>query len=466
MMEQAFTVLALFVFSRALVFHLFAKAPAERLSGSDLVESGPNVISQPKLLWIYLGIYSITALLALRQWREILYFLYREKFLLLLLILSALSSLWSVVPMETLARTVAISTCTVFGCYFALRYEPARQLRLLAWTLYLVILASFATALLFPEAGIMKGEHEGLWRGAFTHKNMLGTIVPLGSITLFLVAASASKYRGFYWTGFGLSLILVIMSCSKSALLVTSMVFVVAALFLANRRQYRLAAISLLAVCITAGSFCLQYSLRIFPPIIFSNLTSIAVDCDANPEVAMATNTGACFLEEIRLQAPVSASRSTGAGRVSLWRLLGEKFKQKPWLGYGFGGFWLGMDGPSSDIWKIKSWHPPHAHNGLLDIGLHLGLMGVFLFLMSFYAATYTVLKSLAGRSVEMANLLAPALLFYIFLANIGESDLFNTNSILWICFASTVISVRRYTHSLSIENAAGTKHEDESTPT
>lgn len=451
-LEQAFTVLSLFVFSRALVFHIFAKNPGERLPGGDLVAGGTNVINQPQLLWIYLGIYCVTGLLVLRRWREVLHFFYQEKFLLLLLILSALSSLWSVAPMETLAKTVAISACTVFGCYFALSYEPARQLHLLAWALYLVILASFATVLFFPELGIMQDEHEGLWRGAFTHKNLLGKIAPLGTITLFLAAASSSKYRGFYWAGFGLSLALLLMSCSKSALLLICMTFFTGAIYLAFRKQYKLAAIALLSVGIAAGSFYLQYSLKVFPPIVFSEITSNTLDRFVSHEVGSPASSCAGLLEKYSSLAPESAEFSTGEGRISLWRLLGEKVREQPLLGYGFGGFWLGMDGPSSDIWNLKRWGPSHAHNGFLDIWLHLGLVGIALFVMSFCAAVYWALPPLFSGPVEMAKLLPPALLFYVLLANIGESDLFATNSILWICFVTAAISARKYLHSPGVK--------------
>jgi len=71
-------------------------------------------------------------------------------------------------------------------------------------------------------------------------------------------------------------------------------------------------------------------------------------------------------------------------GRTDIWILLIEIALRRPWLGYGYDAFWLEFDGPSAEVWYAASWHPPHAHNGFIDLWLTLGLVGLLLFILSF----------------------------------------------------------------------------------
>jgi exopolysaccharide production protein ExoQ len=440
-LEQAFTVLALFIFSRALVFHIFGNTPGTGAASPVANGDGHAVISRPGMLWIYLAIYGITGLLTIGNWRQILYVFYREKFIALLLALAALSSLWSVVPLETLAKFIAMSGCTVFAYYFASRYSPLQQLRLMAAVLALVMIASFATAILYPDIGTMQGIHQGLWRGAFTHKNMLGTTIPLASISFFLLAASSRGYTFVYWTGFCLALILLILSCSKSALASYCVIFSTLALYLICKKQHKLGLIALASVIIAAGSFCLQYMFDIFPPIVLPEIAAAVAELQDGKEWFNFER----ILATAQAGAPMSAELDTGQGRLTLWALIGEKIAERPWLGYGLGGFWLGEDGPSGSIWEAMPWQPPSGHNGLLDLCLHLGVIGLGLFLVSFCIAGYKLIKPLINVPMDPVKLFAPTLLAYVILANIGESDLFSTNYILWICFVASVVSSRLY---------------------
>ena len=448
-MEQAFTVVALFIFSRALVVHIFGRTPGTGAASPVANGDGYTVISQPRLLWLYLAIYCITGLLTIGNWRQVLYLFYREKFIALLLALAALSSLWSAVPLETLAKFIAMSGCTLFGYYFASRYSPLQQLQLLSLALALVIIASFATAILYPDVGTMQGIHQGLWRGAFTHKNKLGAIIPLASLSFFLLAASSRRYTFLCWAAFCLALTLLILSCSKSALASYCVIFSALALYLACKKQHKLGLIALVSVIIAAGSFGLQYMFDIFPPIVLSEIAAAVADGQTGKEWFNFER----ILAMAQAGAPMSAELTTGQGRLNLWALLGEKIGERPWLGYGLGGFWLGEDGPSGSVWAAMPWQATSGHNGLLDLCLHLGAIGLSLFLFSFCIAGYKLIWPLISAPLDLVKLFAPTVLAYVILANIGESDLFSTNYILWICFVASVFSSWLYTAP-----AAGTK--------
>lgn len=444
LVEQAFTVLALFIFSRALIFHTVPAMSKVAAAGLPLSNEMTGAISHSNLLWAYITVYCVTGLLMLSKVREVICFLYREKFLFLLLLLSALSSLWSVVPYETFAKTAAMAACSLFGLYLAMRYSLTQQLQLLGCTLCLIIIASIAIALLSPEIGIMSGTHEGLWRGAFVHKNMLGTTLPIGSIAFFLLAATPSNRTLFYWSGFILSVFLLLMSCSKSSLLTFCSIFLALAIYLAIKRQGTLVVAALTSVAICASALGLQYKWHIYPPIVLANLTSAASESNTAEHPGAASGRGS-FWRDVESSAPHSASLDTGIARVELWQLVWREIEKRPLLGYGMGGFWLGLDGPSGDIWRLERWHPPDSHNGFLDLWLQLGIAGLALFLLSFCTACRLAIRPLLTAPFSPEKMLVPALLGYIFLANLGESDLFSTNYILWILFVSAAACAREY---------------------
>src|SRR5262249_21893292 len=80
---------------------------------------------------------------------------------------------------------------------------------------------------------------------------------------------------------------------------------------------------------------------------------------------------------------------ATLTGRTALWYLVADAIAYRPWFGYGYGAFWLGATGESASIWSALSWQPAEAHNGFLDLGLQLGLVGVALFLTGFGTAVW-----------------------------------------------------------------------------
>jgi len=134
---------------------------------------------------------------------------------------------------------------------------------------------------------------------------------------------------------------------------------------------------------------------------------------------------------------------ATLTGRTQLWADVIVQIEDKPWLGYGFGGFWLGWNGPSAAIWEETTWQPPHAHNGILDLWLDLGAVGVALFVVGFVVAVVRALR-LAQRSCDRAELLPIAFLVFMFLYNFSESTILHQNSIFWVLYVASATSVLR----------------------
>jgi O-antigen ligase len=62
-------------------------------------------------------------------------------------------------------------------------------------------------------------------------------------------------------------------------------------------------------------------------------------------------------------------------GRDAVWAFAAAAIVQRPILGYGYAAFWSDSD------WTLQAlhWSPPHAHNGVLQVLLDLGGVGLVL---------------------------------------------------------------------------------------
>ena len=440
-LEWVFVIVSMLVFFRAFTWLFFSPAggaPDNSIDKITAIHGG--------LMYVYISIYCVAALLIIRQWRDILELAFREKFLFILLVVAAVSAIWSVVPKITLASWVALSGTTLFGVYFAFRFNLCEQLKLLAWTSIIVVGSSFVAAVFFPETGLMTGYHQGLWRGVFIHKNILGMVMPLASITFFILAAKHTSW--LYWFCFCLALILLALSGSKSSLLAYTALFSGISAYLALIGQRKLCLVALLSVLVAGSSLGAQVKLGIFPAAIYSEIRQIlSVNAQKEREaggVNVWTSVRA-FLNRARGAAPESAdsaSLTSASGRVALWKELRKRQQKRPVLGYGLSGFWLGTSGPSKHIWEVVHWKPNRAHNGFLELVLDLGLVGLALFLFSFAQAAYQSIKQLRMTSFNPVGIYVPALLAYILLTNIGESALFVPNLLVWVCYVSAAISL------------------------
>jgi len=130
------------------------------------------------------------------------------------------------------------------------------------------------------------------------------------------------------------------------------------------------------------------------------------------------------------------------SGRTGLWELALEKISEHPWLGYGYQGFWQ-EGGQAEVIWKAEGYKPPHAHNGFINITLDLGLIGLFLFLLTIAVIYLRAIPWL--RSGKTTIELWP--IFYVtffFMYNHSENTIIAHNSIFWVLLVAVSLSMNR----------------------
>jgi O-antigen ligase len=130
----------------------------------------------------------------------------------------------------------------------------------------------------------------------------------------------------------------------------------------------------------------------------------------------------------------------TLTGRTELWELSLEKIMEQPLLGYGYTGFWRRMAGDSAEILLELGWEVPHSHNGLVDLTLDLGLVGLLLFLAGYFITGWRAVRWIRFNN-NAVDIWPLAYLAFLFLANLTESSLLRQNS-LWVLYVAAALTI------------------------
>jgi exopolysaccharide production protein ExoQ len=392
--EATFSVVAILILSGAF-FPLYIKA-----NGGSVVSAE----SVPLLRNLAIGLYLVALPLSLVRHRAIVASARRHLPTLALVGMTVLSVVWSADPGTTLRRSIAFVGTTLVGLYLAARYELGGMMRITARALFIAGILSVVFAVAIPSWGLDTGVHAGDWRGIYSQKNTLAEIMVLSTVLHLLLWRGAKQRNRVYLAGLVLSIALVLLSSSKTAL--GAMVTLVALAFLYRTLRWSATlAVPLLAGCILAAG-------------------GIALVTLANADVIFSA----------------MGKEPTLTGRTPIWLAVLDMIGRRPILGYGYSAFWGGLDSPSAPVLLKIGWHTPHSHNGFLDILLQLGAVGMAVFLYGVWTAGQNGVRMV--RESPRSEALWPLLfLSFLILYNITETTVLQQNNIYWTLYAATVFA-------------------------
>jgi O-antigen ligase len=385
--EKIFTVAMLFYAAGAILPQIIGAS-----SGLSRAEGNPLALA------VQMALYSVAFCFIALDWPRFLDGARRARWVVALSLIAAASAAWSQDPVFTLRRSAVLFATTAFGVYFGSRYSISEQLRLLAWTCALIVLTSFGLGLFLPDYGVDHLLHPGDWRGVFIHKNVLARVMLLSVLVFHFVRPTIfGKLR---WVGIAACLGLLALSRSVTGV-------VVFALLLATLPLWRL---------------------------VRSNLTIII---PAGIVIGFVT-VGAAVLVAMhgRELLDVLHRSPTLTGRTDLWPAVLVSIGKRPWLGYGFNAFWMGMQGESASVITRLGWAPAHAHNGFFDLLLDLGILGLGTFLAGYLSLWNKSLRLLRSATGPYPVWLCVYLVF-MFVYNLAESSILVQNNLFWILYVS-----------------------------
>ncbi len=250
--EYGFVLLLLALFS-GLFWQFLAPSPD---AGQD-----PHRILRQSIL---VACYGIAFVLVVKRWRTTLLAVIKELSILLIVLLSILSSIWSETPGDSLSAGIALAGTTICGAYFGLKFTLTQQLCLLFTTMAIAAVICIVFVLFLPEYGIMSGILEGAWRGPLLHKNSLGNLMVLGLVSAVLLSRISNNSRYFIGILFGLFLLILVQTVSKSSLgiaIVFAGLLLLIGVYVKKRDLILTAVITLLVAATALTSYLVTFDL-------------------------------------------------------------------------------------------------------------------------------------------------------------------------------------------------------------
>jgi O-antigen ligase len=382
----------LVIYSQAWVFPLIGE-------GSGVEAAGGLVRA------LFLPAYAVGAVLLACSPGAALRALARQPFLIALMIIVALSILWSVAPDQSARRVFAVYCTTLGGTILAVRYRWAQLAEILAASFAVIAVLSLLAVLLAPSIGVMSALFPGAWRGLWAEKNAFGGNMALGFV-IMVAAAVLNPSRARLWAGFAaLTLFLVLMSTSKTAL-VSLLLGGGAAIFVAFARRGPAAGVaSVWLAAVGAG--------------VIAVVALFGMD--------------AVFA--------LLGKDATFTGRTQIWSAAMRQIAERPWTGYGYDVVWTqkGVWGPLPWIIKDAGFKPSHAHNSWIEQWLGLGLFGLAAFALFFFQTI--ALAAVAIFRHRGAFLAVPYLAVYG-LMTLTESVAVVYNDLRWVIFCAIAVKL------------------------
>lgn len=401
LLEKRIAVLVLLVFSGMVGMASF-NSSSDGLAGA--VE-GSSVFGKISGLLRY-ATYGFTLFMLAARFKRVVRPALRDPFLWALLGIVVASFLWSDFPSLSRKNGILTLLTSLFGLYLASRFNMKEQVRIVAWAAGISTVFSFFYTLAFPGKGIEQGIHAGAWRGPLLHKNMFARYMVICAPPLLIVALNSRRYRYVVWTAFGIAVALILLTTSKTALVIFLALIVLLPLYRGLQSRNTI----------------------IIPLVIILILLAAS---------------GAMWLVNHWEQVLHGLGKDTSlTGRTYIWEFVIDKIWERPWLGYGYEGFWQPGGEGEKVIHYIFLTGLTQAHNGYLDITAQLGFIGMAFFMLSLVIA-YIRAIAWARLGGKLEDLWPITYITFLFLYNQTETTIVETNSIFWMLYVAVTCSMK-----------------------
>lgn len=349
----------------------------------------------------------------------------RNKWLLVLFAYMLMSIVWSNFPSITMRRSIRSIGAFVMVLVVLTEANPLGAMRALLRRLYLVhIPLSIAAIKYFRNIGVAYTWNgiEEMWIGLAVHKNNLGQVAMCsGLFSTWQVMQNWPKKK------FTVDLLLLVLTLwvlrgSKNSHSSTAILGFVAGTMLLFGLQFLKKRVAQAKRTILVGLF----ALIVFTPFLYAAFEAF----DTTPLTLVLQATGRDM---------------TFTGRTGLWKDILYNAEKSPVVGVGFGAFWVGHIG--YDMYPLENWsrvtpewRPNEGHNGYIDVGIDLGIVGVILVVIVICSAFAGALNDL-GTDFELGRLRL-ALLLSVVMNNFSESSFLKGTHSLWFIFLLVAVNV------------------------
>lgn len=354
---------------------------------------------------LFLPAYGVAILFTVMQPGQTLKATLRQPWLILLMLIVAASTFWSIAPDQTARRVFAVACTTLFGIAIAARYRWQTLAEIVAASFLVLTVASLVVCVAVPSIGRMTELFPGAWRGLWPEKNALGGNMALAFVSL-AAAAFLSPKRAWLWgAGAALALFLVLMSTSKTSL-VSLLLGAGAMGFVLVARRGPAHGVAATWAAVTGIGLLAAF-------IIFASDVFFAI----------------------------LGKDATLTGRTKIWSGIIHQIELNPWKGYGYGAVWddTGNWGPLAKIAKEAAFKARHAHNAWLEQWLGQGVFGLAAFgLFWLQTLFFSIVAAFRERGAYLA---LPYFVVYS-LMSLTESIGVVYNDLRWVLFVAFAVKL------------------------
>jgi O-antigen ligase len=350
--------------------------------------------------------YGVLAFLITWRWKRCIYVATRDIPLLLLLVTAVASIFWSAAPDSTINEIKTLLRGTLLGVYLAARYTIEELAQLFVWL--------FGIGTFLGLAGYLSSS----LRGFLGYKNSIATVATLAAMLFLMIAIDKHKHRWVGLVGFSMAMTLNLISLSKSGL--SAFLILVSLYPLSNlvKHHYKLRIVFFITALLL-GSIAFV--------LILNNLEFIVVD---------------------KLGKDLDFN-----GRIPIWKLIFEKGLERPWLGYGYVGFWTSEAGlfVVYNSWASEGEDAAignrfNSHNGFLDLFVQLGAVGFSLYILSLMTLLLRITSLFfKSKKLELFAILQIVFSFVFFSLSDSVNGMILTPSPFWTIYVAIALSTRLY---------------------
>jgi exopolysaccharide production protein ExoQ len=344
------------------------------------------------------GMWGIACVLMLSHWKAILRSCSEMKAIMSLSLLAPVSALWSQDPGNSLRRGGFLVLGTLFAFYLVQRFSVKQLAQVLVITGVLAGALGVVASIAFPQIGV-DAFNGGAWQGIFRSKNGCAQVMLFLTTPAIMITFSSRYMNLMRYLLIALTSVFLVMSNAKTAWILAPGYLCLMAVFSWMRKLSRRDALFLLIAGGVSLGVAVISCLYLLPFIL--NLLG---------------------------------KEGTISGRLPLWGSAILSGLKRPILGYGYASFWTGMMGESLNIFTATGFEIHQAQNGLLEIWLELGAVGVLLMTVTLISALRDALTCFQHGHTNVVNWYIGLIVLTI-CYNIDETFLATAHSIPWLLY-------------------------------
>ena len=404
-------VLPVFLLALALLYALVFTAPWALLGKPDAgldptlneVASSSNLTNQ--VFWA--ALFAVSLLSAFMRRTPTLGYAILLWPLALYLVWAAATLPWAA-DHDIALRRLILQFCIVGAILLpvAMIDEPIVVHRVLIWVALVTVLVNVAAI------AVIKPTPLG-YAGIYSQKNVLGEAAALAFIVFVTgVDLPGNANRCIAWLGMPLALLLLVLSRSKTSLILC---FLAPAMALAVTLVSRLAKLR-------------PSTLMIGGTVLASALVLVALGAGVNLDRML----GLVFGD------------ATFTGRTDIWHFAWSEIRTRPLTGFGFNGFWgAGANSAVSFAQSDFLSSILEAHDGYLDVLLETGIVGLSIVVCLVLVTLKLFDHALVDHSSRAVLFLA--IVFFFLVHNVVESSIFRRYENTWVFFLVAACSVAQW---------------------